>query len=213
MKLILKSSYTISNIGSHSDYDDLMIRSMETNIFLDILDTLSDDEYYEREGEDMTVEIGKIISNRLDLRYSQMGLWELADDKNPDLEKLIAYFCDGEGQEFLEDFFPDAIYYINKVIIKPEYRGYDYGLYALALLLESIADGQVVACHPHPINTDNIILHYTDEDDRPDIKKAQQILKRYWSKLGLENYDEKHNILWTTDWTMPEWIREKLFND
>ncbi|WP_330203568.1 hypothetical protein [Cyanobacterium sp. Dongsha4] len=217
MKLILKSSCTISNRGSHSDYDDLMIRSMETNIFLDISDTLSDDEYYGREDEGI-LEIGKIISNRVDLRYFQTDLWELADDKNPDLEELIAYFFYDEGQKFLEDIFADSIYYIDQVVIKPKYRGYDYGLYALALLLESIllesiTNVQVVACHPHPININNIkpVGRCIEEEDRPKIKKAQQLLKRYWSKLGLNNYSEKHNILWGVNWVMPKWIREKLF--
>jgi hypothetical protein len=220
MKLYLKSKFSLCNQGGdHSEYDDLMVRGIYTKILLDESDKLSEEEL--ECGDDRLTEIGKIICHRLDLRYSESDLAIVADCQSPDLQQVASYFFHGEGKNCFDDFFPNAIYYIDNVIIKPEYRGHDYGLYALALLLEAIAHQEIVVCHPSPIDENStekignngVIIHYQSNFDSEEKRKAQKILKRYWSKLGLEYYDENYNLLWQPEWELPQWLRKKLFNE
>jgi GNAT superfamily N-acetyltransferase len=202
IKLKLDSEFSLSNDGIYClENSDLMVHGIYTKILLDESDQLSEEEL--ENGEEKLTEIGKIECHRFDLRYSESVLFSVADCHDSDLAKCASYFFYEEGKDLLEqELTDDAIFYINSVYIKPEYRGKNYGLYALALLLEGIAWGQVVSCHPVPIH---------DYKDKYSEKKGKLLLTKYWSKLGLEYYDEKHNILWGADWVMPEWIRKKLF--
>ncbi|GEM_PF-1980271 len=208
MKIQLKSEFSLSNNSFlYSDYDDLMLRGIYTQIMLDISETLTEEEYYEKEAmdDDMLTEIGEIICYRFDLKYSQNDLYYVADNYNEDLHQIARFFFYQEGKELLEEeIIANTIYYINDVFIKPEYRGKNYGLYAVALLLESIASEQLVSCHPAPMR---------DYKDKYSEEKGKILLRKYWSKLGLDRYEKKHNILWSSEWEMPKWIRKKLFPD
>jgi hypothetical protein len=90
------------------------------------------------------------------------------------------------------------------VFIKPEYRGHGYGIKALAMFLQNFAWGETVCCHPSPI---------IDMKDKYSEDKGKLLMKKYWSKLGLDKYSAKHNILWTDEWSMPDWLREQIFSD
>ena len=45
------------------------------------------------------------------------------------------------------------------------------------------------------------------------VTKGKLLMRKYWSKVGLNKYSKKHNILWTDQWSMPDWLREKIFSD
>lgn len=146
------------------------------------------------------VEIGYILAYRLDLAYEYSDLLITADCLGEDLSRFSEFFLlDNE-----DDLLPNYWFYIDRVLIKPEYRGYDYGLQALAVFLELFAKGEAVGCHPSPTQ---------DLSDKYSQSKGQLLMKRYWSKLGLKNYDEEKNILWARLWELPSWLNAKIFED
>jgi hypothetical protein len=40
-------------------------------------------------------------------------------------------------------------------------------------------------------------------------ESRRQYLKQYWQKLEFEHYDEQHDLMWTENWSCPEWLRSK----
>ena len=96
------------------------------------------------------------------------------------------------------------LFYIDEVFIQPEYRGFEYGVKALAMFLHGFAIGETVCCHPCPI---------LDLRDKYSEERGKRLMKRYWSKIGLKNYAEEQNILWAENWSMPEWLEEQIFSN
>jgi hypothetical protein len=86
--------------------------------------------------------------------------------------------------------------------VEKKYRGLGYGIKGLAMFLDGYASEEAVCCHPCP--TLDLEDKYTEE-------KGKKIMKKYWSKVGLENYAKDQNILWIENWSMPEWIGRQLF--
>lgn len=191
---------------SNSD-DDFAITHFYSPIKLNLSHELSEEEWNLLEFEEKEYEpeeIGHILAARFDYSYDDDNLIYLADTRDSDI-CFFATFIFGD-KKLLDDFnvYPYYIFYIEKVFIEPKYRGYDYGLKAIAMFLELFAKGQVVGCHPCPLD---------DLEDKYFDIQGKNLMKRYWSKLGLTNYSEKHNILWTEEWYMPKWLNNLIFSD
>ncbi|MBW4534019.1 MAG: hypothetical protein KME09_08770 [Pleurocapsa minor HA4230-MV1] len=146
-------------------------------------------------------EIGHITAYRFNLNYSDSDLTNLSEKKSTGLSYIASFFFLEEGKN--EDLF-GSIVYIDLVFIKPKYRGQRYAIQAVAMFLKYFACYETVCCFPEP--TKDIEEKYPKE-------KGKLLMRRYWSKLGLNKYSAKQNILWTDEWSMPDWLREQIFSD
>jgi len=147
------------------------------------------------------IEIGYIWAYRFDLLYSKDSLLYIADHKDSDLCKVAEFFfLNQKNYAEIED--SRYLFHIQKVFLKPEFRGKGYALKGLTMFLELLAKEEVVSCHP---------CHIEDMKEKYSKKKGKLLMRKYWSKLGLTEYSQKHNILWTNEWYMPEWIGSQLF--
>ena len=163
-----------------------------------------DEESFEEniEGED-PIEIGKLRAYRINLSYDSLDLVTTADCLERDLFRFTEFFHLSVLDD--PDYFPASyLFYLASISIEPKYRGSDYGLQALAIFLELFAQGQMVGCHPVPMK---------DIEDKHPEEKGKLLMRKYWSKLGLKNYESSQNILWTDDWELPDWLRTKVFKD
>ena len=199
-KLSIESTACLSNKEVHIwDDESFMITPFHTLIKVDFSDELSEEEFFD--GVDKIEEVGYMLSYTFNLDYSQDDLADLADAHSQDLCYIASFFFYEEGKNDLSFRY---LFYINEVFIKPQYRGHGYGIKALAMFLQNFAWGETVCCHPLPI---------IDMKDRYSEKKGKLLMKKYWSKLGLDKYSNKHNILWTNEWSMPDWLRKEIFSD
>jgi hypothetical protein len=203
----LQTKFELSNFGSiYSSQEDLMLLPIGVDILVDFSGNLTEEEFLQKEanGEEFFTKVGQIFCHRFDLRFSPENLWYAADAFHADLEKVASFFFSEEGQEILEEImlFPSTIFYIDEVFILPKYRGKNYGLLGLGLFLELVAWGQIVACIPKPI--EEYKAKYSED-------KGKLLLRKYWSKLGLKHYDKEFNILWEPDWSIPKWLKDKIF--
>lgn len=147
--------------------------------------------------EDEEMQIGVIRAHRFDLSYNIKTLLLLADDLEHDLYKMAEFFSSNEEiNSWLSCH--RYLFHIGQVYIQPEHRGQDYGLKALAMFLELFATGEMVSCSPHPD---------LDMSKKFPQGRGQKLLTKYWSKLGLTNYDAKHNILWQAEWDVPSHLK------
>ncbi len=200
MNLSIESTAYLSNDDIYlSKEDDFLITSFRTLIKANFSNELSEEEFLE--GVDKIEEIGYILSHTFNLDYSRNDLAILADAKSSDLCYAASFFFYEEGKDYLSFRY---LFYINEVFIKPEYRGHEYGIQALAMFLQNFAWGETVCCHPCPIH--DLKNKYSEE-------KGKLLMRKYWSKVGLKNYAEKQNILWIDEWSMPDWLRYKIFPD
>lgn len=199
-KLSIESTACLSNKEVHIwDDESFMITPFHTLIKVDFSDELSEEEFFD--GVDKIEEVGYMLSYTFNLDYSQDDLADLADAHSQDLCYIASFFFYEEGKNDLSFRY---LFYINEVFIKPQYRGHGYGIKALAMFLQNFAWDETVCCHPLPI---------IDMKDRYSEKKGKLLMKKYWSKLGLDKYSNKHNILWTNEWSMPDWLRKQIFSD
>ncbi|GAB1537830.1 hypothetical protein NUACC21_04840 [Scytonema sp. NUACC21] len=183
--------------------DDFAMTHFYSPIKFNLGSELSEEWDELEEKEDEPKEIGHILATRFDYSYDGDRLIHLADTRDGDIVFFANFFL--MDKNLLDEYnvYPSYLFYIEKVFIQPQYRGYDYALKALAMFLELFAKEQVVGCHPCPL--DDLKDKYSD-------KQGKNLMKRYWSKLGLTNYSEKHNILWTPEWFMPTWLKSLIFS-
>ena len=147
-------------------------------------------------------EIGHITAYKFNLiNYSDDDLTILAEKKSTGLFYVASFFFLEEGKN--EELF-GSIVYIDLVFIEPEYRGHGYALQALGMFLQYFALDETVCCFPEPTK---------DIEDKYSEEKGKLLIKKYWSKIGLDKYSSEHNILWTNEWSMPNWLREKIFSE
>ncbi|MDT9184647.1 hypothetical protein [Limnospira sp. PMC 289.06] len=183
----------------------MQVTRIDTTVKIDGSIDLSKEELEERWASGdypEPIEIGRMQAHRFDLYYNQGEVVIVADCMNSDLSYFASFFLLEEGQDAIE--YSRYLFYINSVFIEPKYRGMDYGLQALAMFLQGFAWGEVVGCHPVPTN---------DLSGKYPKQKGQSLLRKYWSKVGFESYSEKHNILWTSEWEMPRWLKRKIFEE
>ncbi len=203
MEIHLESTFCLSNNDCIlSKYDSLMMTFINTTINLDISETFSEEDWalFDEKGEiPEPIKIGHIYAYRFDLSYHPDDLMEMADCAHQDLSYFASYFLLEEGND-LKSY--NHLFYLHEVFIDPKYRGMDYALQALAIFLQGFARGETVGCHPAPLH--DLSKKYAQNQGR-------KLMRKYWSKLGLDRYSEKHNILWTEEWYMPEWLKNKIF--
>jgi hypothetical protein len=183
------TNLSIDFTANYSSREDLEI----TN-FHGLIKAYLDEEKFEEalETED-PIEIGYIFAYRFDLRYDNKKLFFLADALDQDLSYFAGFFL----LENPKNLYSRYLFYIDRVRIETKYRGFNYGIKALAVFLELFAQGQVVGCHPCPVD---------DLEDKYSKDKGRLLMKRYWSKIGLNKYNKKNNILWTNEWKLPDWL-------
>ncbi|AGF53604.1 unknown protein (plasmid) [Synechocystis sp. PCC 6803] len=179
----------------YSPYDTLMITSIESPIKLSIPD------------EDFTIrEVGFLHAYRLNLSFPPDLLLTYADMLSDSVSNVADYFL-GEGQSscFPENVVSSAqqIIYIEDFYVEPQYRGRNIGLKSLALFLQMLGQGAIVAGCPFPAG----------EEDSPGARRRQRLLIDYWSKLGLLCHCQKRNILWNDNWQLPKWLEECLWHE
>lgn len=194
MLITLEPTFCLRNHPLYySPYDTLMITSIESPIKLSIPD------------EDFTIrEVGFLHAYRLNLSFPPDLLLTYADMLSDSVSNVADYFL-GEGQSscFPEDVVSSAqqIIYIEDFYVEPQYRGRNIGLKSLALFLQMLGQGAIVAGCPFPAG----------EHDPYTTSYRQMQLIRYWSKLNLVHYCAERNILWRDDWQMPQWLQDCLW--
>lgn len=200
----LESTSYVSNLDIYySSLDDLQVTHIQTAIKIDGTINLSKEELeevYKLCDYPDPIQIGTIHAHKFDLYYDRNEVMIVADCLSSDLSYFASFFLQEEGQDAIE--YNRYLFYVNSVFIEPKYRGQNYGLSALAMFLQSVAWGEVVGCHPVPTN---------DLRDKYPQEKGRYLLRKYWSKVGLDYYSAKHNILWTPAWEMPYWLRHQIF--
>lgn len=199
-ELSIESTAYLSNKDLYFCKDEsFLLTPFYTSIKVDFSHELSEEEL--ESDLDKTVEVGHISHHQFNLDYSQNDLAMIADGKSSDLCYAASFFFYEQGKENLSF---RHLFYINQVFIEPKYRGRKYGIKALAMLLQHYAWGETVCCHPSP---------FADLKDKYSEEKGKLLMRKYWSKVGLHKYSAKHNILWTDEWSMPDWLRTQLFAD
>ena len=176
--------------AKYSENDDLMVTPFSGSI--KIYPKTDDLEDYK------SLEIGYISAYRFDLSYNYLDLSIAADHIVQDVYYFANFFL-LENPDFLE--FSFYLFYLDTVFIQPKYRGNGYALKALATFLKLFAVGKMVGCFPLPIE---------DLKDKYSENKGKLIMKKYWSKLGFDKYESDHNILWTDQWNLPDWLEEQI---
>ena len=201
-KIYIESTAYLSNDGLRIwNEESFMITPFHTSIKVDLYNELSEDEFTGEVEQEDEKEVGHIYSHTFNLDYSKSNLAFLAEEQSSDLGYAASFFFHEEGKDYLSFRY---LFYINEVFIKPEYRGHEYGIQALAMFLQNFAWGETVCCHPCPIH---------DLKDKYSEEKGKLLMRKYWSKAGLKNYAEKQNILWIDEWSMSDWSRHKIFPD
>ena len=192
---------TITRSSNRDTYiskeDDFLITLMRSSIKADFSHDLSEEDFMN--GVIKLEEVGSISAYRINLIYPERNLTILADLISQDLCFAASFFLDDDGKDYL---YSQYLYYIDEVFIKPQYRQSGFALKGLAMFLENFAQGEAVCCHPFPLR--DLREKYTEE-------YGKRLLKRYWSKVGLNKYAVDNNILWTDDWSMPNWLKHQIF--
>jgi len=173
--------------------NDLLITPFNTPIKTEFYDEDTD--------EEEEIELGYILAHRFDLAYSPSRLVCFADNLDSDLFHMANFLLENKTN-YQKIYGSRYLFYIDHIFIAPEFRGHGYALQALALFLELFARGEVVSCHPAPMD---------DLKNKYSKTKGQLIMRKYWSKLGLTYYSKKHNILWQDEWSMPKWLKSTIF--
>lgn len=166
-------------------------QSMYGNIHLTVWDAETEDS--------KLIEIGYISGWRtLSFNATELEIW--SDSIDQDVYVAFDWLVNRQTKIIVDELLLHPILLLDRVVIEPEWRGQGFTLPAVSTYLDSIACDFVFFI-PSPPNAANL--------SKRECKRKQQILKRYWQKLGFENYDSKHNILWTEEWTCPSWLRAR----
>jgi hypothetical protein len=157
---------------------------------------------WESETEDsQTVEVGHIVAWRtLSFHPQQLVLW--ADSIDQDVYSAFDWLVNQQTRIDPQEVLLHPALLLDRVIVEPEWRGLGFTLPAVATFLDMVAC-EFVFLMPSPTDASSL--------SKQELKRGRQRLKRYWQKLGFENYDAKHNVLWTEGWSCPEWLRANAF--
>ena len=192
-------TYSSNRDAYISKRDDFVITPMHSSIKADFSYELSEEDF--ANGVIKLKKVGFISAYRINLFESERTLAILADSISQDLCFAASYFLYNDGKNYLSSQY---LYYIDEVFIQPEYRQFGFALKGLGIFLENFAQGEAVCCHPCPLK---------DLREKYSEKHGKRLLKRYWSKVGLNKYAVDNNILWTNDWSMPSWLKHQIFSE
>jgi hypothetical protein len=157
-------------------------------------------EYEDSEDADHDTQIGTIGAYRL--------LPEVAHDARMALSDALDYVSENTAQyiqllnqegtglsDEVRDYYNGAyfsLFILDRVEIKPAYRGHRIGLLAARHAIDLVDTSTLVACKPFPLQ----FAGWQDEAwkcDHPelgerDYEAALSKLRRYWERLGFEQY-------------------------
>jgi hypothetical protein len=151
--------------------------------------------------EDERVEIGHLRATLIQLeRAMQDGieLWDILDAPSEETAECLQLFDnvddvklrvdDEEFSRRVRNLFDADVWFgdillVEKIEIKPEYRGYGVGLVAMRGLIEAFGRScSLVVCKPLPLQYSGNV----NEENRFDFKAAQEKLRKYWAKAGFK---------------------------
>jgi hypothetical protein len=203
LNLEIETTFYSSNNDAHiSTQDDYLITFLRSSIKVDFSSELSEEDYFA--GVINLKEVGYISAYRVNLDYDPTSLAILADLTSSNLCFACSFFFYNEKDHLNHLLLSSQyIYYIEEVFIKPEFRGLGFGIQGLAMFLLNFASHETVCCHPHPI---------FDLEEKYSEKQGKFLMRKYWSKIGLEYYAEDENILWTDNWCIPKWLKHQIFS-
>jgi hypothetical protein len=137
--------------------------------------------------ESMQLEIGDVLGWRtLSTEPDTLELW--SDGVDHDIYTAFDWLVNRQKKFDPEEVLLHPVLFLDRVTIEPEWRGLGFTIPAVATFLDMVAC-EFVFLMPSP--PDSVKL------PTKELKRGQHRLKRYWQKLGINNYDAKYNILWT----------------
>ena len=154
-----------------------------------------------REGADDELRVGTVSAHSVHLgEADEDGVpWlDILDARSEDTAMYTDLFdsdgsCYGEWVESTLEPFGSDLLILDRIRIKPEYRGHGYGLYAAQLMITGFASGGVVACVPAPYELlENVSPRApsTRASNRgrqiPGWAAAEAKVRKHWSLLGFE---------------------------
>jgi hypothetical protein len=137
------------------------------------------------------------LSNALD---DGVSWFEVLDSYNDDIA-LYSALVEPDGSSYTEwvqskfEPFASDLLILDRIRIKPQYRGNGYGLYAAQLVIQAFGPlGGIVACAPAPYelaqkrDRSSVAGAGSPENKEPlpGWKPAQAKLREFWSLLGFE---------------------------
>ncbi|NET34037.1 MAG: hypothetical protein F6K19_18785 [Cyanothece sp. SIO1E1] len=193
---VLEGNYSLEVcVKIDSDVHSKTCRETGHSISGEVIISVWDENNQKTQTEIGYISAFRSVSNNL----SAVRFW--SDSINQDLYEAFNWLLE-------EKFFPetdlliDEVLYnspvlLDRVFIEPEWRGYGFALRAVAAFLD-LSRATFVFLIPAPFDK-------TLSEEERNVKA--KTLKRYWEKLGFENYDPQNNVLWTECWKCPQWLR------
>ncbi|MBD2256649.1 hypothetical protein [Pseudanabaena sp. FACHB-2040] len=145
--------------------------------------------------EEDFIQLGEISGVRFSGQIDEVVNW--ADIRGDDIYIAAEWLANHPDPDEIEMALNYGCLYIENVFIEPEWRGKFNVLKAVATYIDVVVNDGFVFLMPCPWKFEG-----TDEE------KARQCvrLRHLWKKLGMKNYDEEANILWSYVWQSPEWL-------
>jgi hypothetical protein len=154
-----------------------------------------------REGADDELRVGTVSAHSVHLGEADedgVPWFDVLDARDGDTA-MYTDLIDSDGSCYsewvesnLEPFGSDLLI-LDRIRIKPEYRGNGYGLYAAQLMITGFASTGVVACVPAPYellenapSRDPATRPRNRGNQIPGWTAAEAKLRKHWSLLGFE---------------------------
>lgn len=154
-----------------------------------------------REGADDELRVGTVSAHSVHLGEADedgVPSFDVLDARSGDTA-MYAELLDTDGSCYSEwvesnlEPFGSYLLILDRIQIKPEYRGNGYGLYAAQLMITGFASSGVVACVPAPYELlENAPPRDPSARPRnrgkqiPGWTAAEAKLRKHWSLLGFE---------------------------
>ncbi|WP_416666338.1 hypothetical protein [Egbenema bharatensis] len=193
-QLLVTGDYHLNvKVSLDADYDDEDARRVAQHLNGSIQIKFTNPETEESDS----IEIGYIWGWRTtSFEPEEIIYW--ADSVDQDVYNAFDWLIYQQKQLDLEEVLISPTLLLDRVFIEPEWRGNKFALPAVVTYLDLVAY-KFVFLFPSPPDK--------SESSSQECKRRQKLLKQYWQKLGFDNYDRKHNVLWTDEWNCPTWLR------
>ncbi|MEO0377722.1 MAG: hypothetical protein AAF329_24595 [Cyanobacteria bacterium P01_A01_bin.17] len=150
------------------------------------------------DDEPELTEVGHIDGYRIIGDAEDLFFW--ADSLNQDIHDAVVWLK-GQDEDKVDFALLQGCLFVKEVEVAPEWRGKGFVLKAVASYIEIFAHGSLAFLKPAPL---------VPFDDPAVQKREIEKRRRFWRKLGLNNYDSEANILWEFGWNCPEWLRGEI---